>query len=201
MITQTALLTGALLFGFAQNHTPHLFPWERPEKPESPQVVMALKEVEPQTKYVCEKCTPSEKLALDHFQKLGVTDRNALATILGNIQQESRFIPNICEGGARIPYEKCHRGGYGLIQWTTALRYRGLGNHSKNIGKSPSSLEAQLSYISQEPQWKRAMKRFQQPGLSINSYMQGAYWWLGWGIHGNRTAYAQDYAAMISVRK
>ena len=56
-----------------------------------------------------------------------ITDKNALATILGNIKQESMFISNICEGGARVEYPNCHRGGYGLIQWTTEARYLGLG--------------------------------------------------------------------------
>ena len=31
-----------------------------------------------------------------------ITDRNALATILGNIKQESNFTANVCEGGARV---------------------------------------------------------------------------------------------------
>jgi len=59
-------------------------------------------------------------------EKTKISDRNALATILGNIKSESNFHANICEGGARVPYNSCHRGGYGLIQWTSTGRYLGL---------------------------------------------------------------------------
>ena len=51
-------------------------------------------------------------MSLNNFkEKTKISDRNALATIMGNIKQESRFISNICEGGARVPYDRCHRGG------------------------------------------------------------------------------------------
>ncbi len=76
----------------------------------------------------CIDCTPEEQYVLSELQdKTRITDKNALATILGNIKQESKFYSNICEGGARVPYSDCHRGGYGLIQWTTENRYLGLG--------------------------------------------------------------------------
>ena len=46
----------------------------------------------------CPECTDSEKHVLEQIQaKTRITDRNALATIMGNIKQESKFIPNICE--------------------------------------------------------------------------------------------------------
>ena len=72
----------------------------------------------------CEDCSPEEKYVLSELQsKTKIRDRNALATIMGNIKQESNFRANICEGGARVPYSDCHRGGYGLIQWTSVNRY------------------------------------------------------------------------------
>ncbi len=37
---------------------------------------------------------------------------------MGNIRQESTFVPNICEGGSRTSWGNCGRG-YGLIQWTS----------------------------------------------------------------------------------
>ncbi len=86
--------------------------------------------------------TPEEALILEVLQARGITHPNALATILGNIKQESLFEHNICEGGARVEYQHCHSGGYGLIQWTTAGRYRGLGEHAKRLGLNPSTLEA-----------------------------------------------------------
>ena len=62
----------------------------------------------------CPDCSYNEKYVLEQLQeKTNITDRNSLATILGNIKQESKFIPNICEGGARVPYDRCYRGGYG----------------------------------------------------------------------------------------
>ena len=49
----------------------------------------------------CIDCTPEEQYVLKQLQdKTRITDKNALATILGNIKQESKFYPNICEGGA-----------------------------------------------------------------------------------------------------
>ena len=66
----------------------------------------------------CKGCNQTETYALNFLQKQGIKDKNALATIMGNIKQESGFVPNICEGGARIKYESCRSGGYGLIQWT-----------------------------------------------------------------------------------
>ena len=67
----------------------------------------------------CPGCNDNEKYVLEQLQeKTRISDRNALATILGNIKSESNFHPNICEGGARVSYRDCHSGGYGLIQWT-----------------------------------------------------------------------------------
>lgn len=142
----------------------------------------------------CPDCSIQEQMALEAFQDKGITDRYALAALMGNIQQESRFTANICEGGARIPYEHCHRGGYGLIQWTTTGRYDGLGRFAKNNTCNPSTTECQLGYLFTEYQWKRVEPFMLREGNKIEWYMQHAYKWLGWGIHGNRTDYAYDYA-------
>ena len=51
-----------------------------------------------QASWKCEDCTPEEKYVLEQLQEhTRITDRNALATIMGNIKQESKFIPNICD--------------------------------------------------------------------------------------------------------
>lgn len=152
-------------------------------------------------RWVCNSCNPNEKKALAFFQNQGITDRNALATIMGNIKQESNFYPNICEGGARISYGSCKWGGYGLIQWTSIDRYRGLGSHSWAKGMNPSTIDAQLSWLIQERQWKNIQNRMKTPGLSIGSYMNTTYSWIGWGIHGARTHFAYDYANRLSVNK
>jgi len=44
---------------------------------------------------ICKGCNENENVALNYFQDIGIKDRNALATIMGNIRQESTFVPNI----------------------------------------------------------------------------------------------------------
>jgi hypothetical protein len=164
---------------------------------EEPTSKTAIREVAPEKskekRLICKGCSEHEQLALDYFQDQGIKDRNALATIMGNIKQESTFVPNICEGGSRTQYHHCGRG-YGLIQWTSANRYYGLGDFAKKYGGSPSELHTQLRYLTNEVQWKRIEDRMKQSGRSINSYMNDAYSWIGWGIHGARTHYAYEYA-------
>ena len=44
----------------------------------------------------CEDCTPEEQYVLEQLQdKTRITDRNALATILGNIKKGSRSTPEL----------------------------------------------------------------------------------------------------------
>lgn len=148
----------------------------------------------PEPRFICKGCNDNENAALKFFQDKGIRDRNALATILGNIKQESTFVPNICEGGARTSYHGCRSGGFGIIQWTSSDRFYGLGQFAAKTGGSPASLETQLNYILEEPQWLRIQQRMQTPGKSIDRYMAYAYSWIGWGIHGARTNYAYDYA-------
>ena len=146
----------------------------------------------------CVGCTSTEQYTLSYLQdRTLIEDEYALATIMGNIKQESRFIPNICEGGAIVPYEKCYSGGYGLIQWTTADRYRGLGSFCTKYDCDPSSLKGQLRYMVNENQFQSNLPYFEGRGRSIDYYMGAAYKWLGWGIHGNRTNYAHEYLAKL----
>jgi len=164
---------------------------------EEPTSKTAIREVAPEkpkeSRLICKGCNEYENAALAHFQSLGIKDRNALATIMGNIRQESTFVPNICEGGSRTNYRNCY-GGYGLIQFTSASRYYGLGDFAKKIGGNPSTLDTQLRYIVTEPQWKSIESKMKVPGKSINRYMSYAYKWISWGHHGARTDYAYNYA-------
>jgi hypothetical protein len=146
-----------------------------------------------ETRLICKGCNEHENATLAYFQDRGILDKNALATIMGNIKQESMFVPNICEGGSRTQYHHCGRG-YGLIQWTSSDRYYGLGAFAKKYGGSPSTLSTQLRYLTTEVQWQRIQDRMKTPGKSINRYMDYTYSWIGWGIHGARTAYAHEYA-------
>ena len=143
----------------------------------------------------CLDCSPEEKYVLEQLQdKTKITDRNALATIMGNIKQESKFHPDICEGGARVPYDDCHRGGYGLIQWTSTHRYLGLRYFSNKYGCDPSTLECQTRYMINEPIFQRYLPEFEGNGQTISQYMVPAYYWLGWGIKGNRELYSYNYS-------
>ena len=155
--------------------------------------IVEFKEEE-KTSWKCPDCTPNEQYVLEQIQKnTKITDRNALATILGNIKQESNFHPDICEGGARVPYSDCHSGGYGLIQWTTEKRYLGLGNFCKKYNCDPSSLEGQTRYMINEVHFQKVLPEFEGRGWTVRQYMVPAYYWLGWGIKGHRETYAYDY--------
>ena len=166
--------------------------------PESPTQETETKEVVPEKpkvkRLVCKGCNTYESRTLEFLQNRGITDKNALATIMGNIRQESTFFPNICEGGARVSYHSCRSGGYGLIQWTDASRYYGLGEHAARIGSNPSSLETQLDYMLHEGDWKMIEHHMKTPGKSINDYMRLARKWIRWGHHGARTDFAYDYS-------
>ena len=146
----------------------------------------------------CIDCTLEEQYVLSELQdKTRITDKNALATILGNIKQESKFHSNICEGGARVPYSDCHRGGYGLIQWTTENRYLGLGRFCTKYNCDPSSLEGQTRYMINEIHFQKVLPEFEGNGKTVQQYMVPAYYWLGWGIKGNREIYSYNYSKKL----
>ena len=166
--------------------------------PEAPTQETETKEVVPEKpkvkRLVCKGCNTNESRTLEFLQKRGITDKNALATIMGNIRQESTFTPNVCEGGARVSYSACTSGGYGAIQWTDAPRYNGLGKFAARIGGDPSTLDTQLQYMLYEGDWKMIENQMKTPGKSINDYMRLARKWVRWGHHGARTDYAYNYA-------
>jgi hypothetical protein len=157
---------------------------------------MVAPETPKETRLICKGCNEQENATLAYFQNRGIKDKNALATIMGNIRQESTFVPNICQGGSKTSYGNCG-GGYGLIQFTSANRYYGLGAFAKKIGGNPSTADTQLRYITTEPQWKSIENRMRVSGKSIDRYMNYAYEWIGWGHHGARTQYAYDYAKRL----
>ena len=151
-------------------------------------------EVIPVSQWTCPDCNPNEKYVLAKLQEYtNIKDRNSLATIMGNIKSESNFHSNICEGGARVPYERCYRGGYGLIQWTSIGRYRGLGNFAVKYNCNPSELDCQVRWMVNEPQFRKVLPEFEGSGQTIRQLMVPSYYWLGWGIKGYREQYAYDY--------
>ena len=187
MILRTALLSSLLLT--ASQETTFVNNLQTPS-------IVEIEVVEKTWK--CEDCTPEEKYVLAQLQeKTKIRDRNALATIMGNIKQESNFHSNICEGGARVPYSDCHRGGYGLIQWTTEKRYLGLGSFCKKYNCDPSSLEGQTRYMINENQFQGILPEFEGRGYTVDQYMVPAFYWLGWGIEGNRKHYSYNYSKKL----
>jgi len=146
----------------------------------------------------CPGCNDNEKYVLAQLQeKTKISDRNALATIMGNIKSESNFIPNICEGGARVSYRNCTSGGYGLIQWTSIGRYNALGRFCSTYGCDPSSLEGQTRFMINETTFQRYLPEFEGNGQTVRQYMVAAYYWLGWGIKGYREQYSYDYTKKL----
>ena len=142
----------------------------------------------------CPQCTVQEQYVLEQLQtSAGVTDRTALAVIMGNIYQESTFKPNVCEGGTIIPYDRCLDGGYGLIQWTSKHRYDGLGTFCAKRKGDPSSLECQTDYMIHELRFRDDLNSFLTNHQTIPYYMNAAYYWLGWGVHGNRTKHTYSF--------
>ena len=148
--------------------------------------------------WTCPGCNDNEKYVLEQLQEhTRISDRNALATIMGNIKSESNFHPNICEGGNRVSYRDCHWGGYGLIQWTSLGRYNNLGKFCDKYGCDPSSLEGQTRYMINESTFQRYLPEFEGRGRTISQYMVPAYYWLGWGIKGHREQYAYNYSKKL----
>jgi len=146
----------------------------------------------------CPQCTAPQQYVLEQLQtSAGVTDRTALAVILGNIYQESTFKSNICEGGAILPYDRCLQGGYGLIQWTSKHRYLGLGTFCAKRNSDPSGLKCQTAYLIDEMRFRDDLSSFQTPHQTIPYYMNAAYHWLGWGVHGNRTTHTYSFLTKL----
>ncbi len=188
MILPTLALTAALTAPFMMT---------LPEAPPLPEGV-AETVVEPDPSWQCPTCSVEEQYVLKELQEhTKITDKNALATLMGNIKQESKFIPNICEGGAIVSYANCLSGGYGLIQWTSAHRYRGLGTFCNKFACDPSSLSGQVRWMINEPIFQRVLPEFEGGGQTVSYYMRPAYYWLGWGIKGNREVYAWDYTEKL----
>lgn len=195
-----ALLTSAFAVTASERLDKELAEITNPE-PVTTEQTVAVEPPEPesssQVKWVCKGCSDIENQVLAALQERGITDRVALAVVMGNIQQESRFQTTICEGGVKTGYNGCHRGGFGLIQWTTVGRYNGLGATAKGLQLDPNGIEAQLAWMFREREWKSVEHKFKTPGQSVGYYMNAAYRWLGWGIHGARTTYANQYIGFI----
>ena len=172
---------------------------ESPEPVEDMELQVKEKETSEDV-WVCNGCSPVETKVLTALQEQGIHDQMALAVLMGNIKQESKFETTVCEGGKKTGYEGCHRGGFGLIQWTTAPRYRGLGHVARQFQLDPNSLDAQLKWLFTEVEWKKVEGRFKTPGKSKAYYMNAAYDWLRWGKLGKRGMFAENYFSNLSLQ-
>jgi len=146
-----------------------------------------------QKRYICRDCSENESYVLEALQDQGITDKNALATIMANIKQESQFEPKACENGGKVHYHQCRSGGFGISQWTSSDRYYGLGKFAAAIGGNPSNLDTQIKYMFYERDWKLIEEGLKTPGKTISDYMRLANKWLRWGIKGPRDYYARKY--------
>ena len=63
----------------------------------------------------------------------------------------------------------------------------------------PSGLECQTRYMINENQFQAVLPEFEGRGYTISQYMVPAYYWLGWGIKGNREVYSYDYASKLKI--
>ena len=194
--TSAATLPAPSYANSSLGNSPFVIIQEEPSKTQETETKEVVPEKPKVKRLVCKGCNTNESRTLEFLQNRGITDKNALATIMGNIRQESTFIPNICEGGSRTSYPNCG-GGYGLIQWTNAPRFYGLGKHAARIGANPSSLDAQLDYMLHESDWKMIETQMKTPGKSITDYMRLASRWIRWGHHGARTDFAYNYASKL----
>lgn len=77
----------------------------------------------------------------------GLSDEQ-VAGIMGNLQQESNFDPNIIEGGghSNSATGASFNQGYGIAQWTFE-RKDDLEKFAKSLGKSSGDLEVQLEFL------------------------------------------------------
>ena len=94
LIAKFLIASAALAVGFLGPQIPNAK--EAPEMPE----IQPLPVIPYEASWKCEDCSPEEQYVLKELQEhTKISDRNALATIMGNIKQESKFHSNICEGG------------------------------------------------------------------------------------------------------
>lgn len=152
------------------------------------------------------------------FDGQGVHDANALAVILGSLQQESSLDPQACEayGGHCDDIMSCptqDRGngytatGIGLLQWSYTRRDN-LKNWCTQNGKNCNAASTQLDFMLTEPDWPAAKSCFTASGKPMGSAWDfsgataGSYWecaakWIRWDHAGPRATYATQFVGNI----
>ncbi len=154
---------------------------------------------------LCTLCTPAEKEVINVLSDYGIKDKNAVAVILGNIKQESNFKPLACEEYTpRVArdYQDCYmntRGGFGLIQWTSEGRIKGLGTFCTTNMCNPNTISGQMRYLVNEYDFQLVKNVFTTPGLPLQSYKDASFSWIRWGVTGHRWNYTADYLNKLTV--
>lgn len=107
-----------------------------------------------------------------YFQSLGFT-QECTAAIMGNIQQESSFVPNSLQN-------KTHGPAAGLFQWENydkkTSRWLSLSNFAKDRGKSWTDTQTQLDFAMTE--LAGCLDTYTGPNGAHGTYDNGTPW--GW---------------------
>jgi hypothetical protein len=164
---------------------------------------------------------------IDFFKGQGITDKKALAVILGNLQQESSLNPLACEsiGGPAPSLTSCTptktssgywRTGVGILQWSNPNNVSGrrdqLFAYCNSKGLDVNALSSQLQFLITEWDWTKsdgAQKCFVTAGKQMgsapdnyklatpNSYWYCAAYWTRWGSVGCRVTYASNWLNVL----
>ena len=133
-----------------------------------------------------EEMKPNAQYIWQYFSQRGWT-LNAVAGMLGNIQQESKFSPCVWEGtikGSNIDANGKHslntsalsgfKGGYGLTQWTPYTKYITWCNDGGTKGNA-NGTGGVLSYWEMDTQLKRIEA---EVAISTKSWVEGLSQWI-----------------------
>lgn len=117
------------------------------------------------------------------------------AGIMGNMQAESGFDPNIIQGGGHSPHPNT-RAGYGLVQWTPGTKLKGyIGNRRATIANEIAALRDQLQGRGPSPEGAAgaALKRAHTPEEAARIFGLRYERYAG-GVQTGREAAARRYA-------
>ncbi|MGM9599441.1 MAG: phage tail tip lysozyme [Faecousia sp.] len=138
----------------------------------------------------------NQDIIWNFFKNQGFTDA-AVAGILGNIEQESGYMPNNLQSSANdrsgmtdaqfttavdngtisrsefISSSKFgaapnYTYGYGLVQWTYSTRKAGFYDYAKSQGTSIANLTTQLNYILREMSWESGLFDYLKTATSVS---------------------------------
>ena len=125
-----------------------------------------------------------EKEVIRVLAHRGINEPNAIAAVLGNIQQESNFNPEALNAS---------EGSYGLMQWRLGRRNR-LNAYCQNL----TDIRCQLFFMISEQDWIEIEPMLKTPHQTIEYYNYAMKRYLRWGISGRRVEYAYKYLDILN---